>query len=78
MRAAMQGKPDVRGVRVCTSGEGCWVAKDARGCAERKRRGEEEGGVPSTLHIAGQMWIWPLKREVDPNHVPAWTKRQRL
>ena len=66
------------GVRVCTSGEGCWVAKDTRGCAERKRRGEEEGGVPSTLHIAGQMWMWPLKREVDPNHVPAWTKRQRL
>ena len=66
------------GIRVCTSSGGCSVAKDSKLAAELKRRREEEGGLPSTLHIAGQVLLWPMKREVDPNHVPAWTKRRRL
>ena len=65
------------GVRVCT-GEGCWVARDSAQCAALKRRNEEEGGQPSTLHIAGQMWLWKQTLETDPNHAPAWTKRRRL
>ena len=63
--------------RVCT-GTACQVAEDSSACVAIKRRREEEGKEPSTLHIAGQMWFWKHKQETDPNHTPAWTKRRRL
>ena len=68
---------DQGGVPVCTS-VGCWVAEESALCAALKRSREEEGGGPSTLHIAGQLWRWPRKQESDPNHTLAWTKRRRL
>ena len=45
---------DQGGVPVCTSA-GCWVAEESALCAKLKRSREEEGGVPSTLHIAGEL-----------------------
>jgi len=68
---------DQGGVPVCTS-LGCWVAEESALCATLKRSREGEGRVPSTLHIACELWRWPRKHEEDPNHAPAWTKRRRL
>jgi hypothetical protein len=65
------------GVPVCTR-KNCWVAEESALCAKLKRSREEEGGAPSTLHIAGELWRWPRNQEPDPHHTPAWTKRRRL
>ena len=65
------------GVQVCKR-TACQIANDSSVCAAVKRRREDEGGEPSTLHIAGQMWFWKHEQKTDPNHAPAWTKRRRL
>ena len=70
----------VGGFRVCTKcGREAEIAETRAGILDRAAGSNLDKGLKrnaESLRIASNVWGFGL--ETDPNHVPTWTKRQRL